>query len=411
MAKRIDIYDYNRKVDVEIRSIEKSKISNRNKELIFQFKDFCFIEGLTKARVWRLIGILKLVALRTGIEFETAKKEELMKFVQKVQLNEKYSVWTKQVYKVVLKKFYKWLKGDNKTYPEEVSWITTNIKRSQMRLPSEEGLLTEDEIKRLVSCTDTPRDKAMVSVLYESGCRIGEIMSCRLNSITFDEYGCSLVVMGKTGSRKVRLIASTPYLANWLEHHPFKENIESPLWVNLGNKKQTLHMMYPAIRMMLRKLFLKAGVKKRFNPHLFRHSRATFLASYLTEFQMNQYLGWIQGSKMPATYVHMSGKDVDNAILAVNGIHLDKQKKESILQSKPCPRCKSVNGYNAEFCTRCGGVLDIQTAIKMEEQKKQEIVVRKGSDELMNALIKDPAVQELLIKKILEMGLSAKLSL
>src|SRR3989344_2290272 len=213
MAKRIDIYDYSRKIDVEIRSIEKSKISNRNKELIFQFKDFCFTEGLTKARVWRLIGILKLVALRTGIEFETAKKEELMKFVQKVQLNEKYSVWTKQVYKVVLKKFYKWLKGDNKTYPEEVSWITTNIKRSQMRLPSEEGLLTEDEIKRLVSCTDTPRDKAMVSVLYESGCRIGEIMSCRLNSITFDEYGCSLVVMGKTGSRKVRLIASTPYLA------------------------------------------------------------------------------------------------------------------------------------------------------------------------------------------------------
>src|SRR3989344_7324143 len=92
MAKRIDIYDYNRKVDVEIRSIEKSKISEKNKELIFQFKDFCFIEGLSKARVCRLLGTIKLTALRINKDFDKATKEDMMEFVQKIQTNENYSV-------------------------------------------------------------------------------------------------------------------------------------------------------------------------------------------------------------------------------------------------------------------------------------------------------------------------------
>ncbi|MEA3378864.1 MAG: hypothetical protein U9Q69_04460 [Nanoarchaeota archaeon] len=53
--------------------------------------------------------------------------------------------------------------------------------------------------------------------------------------------------------------------------------------------------------MMIRKLFKEAGVDKKHNPHTFRHSRASYLANYLTEFQMNQYFGWVQGSDMPST--------------------------------------------------------------------------------------------------------------
>ncbi|MBW2965283.1 tyrosine-type recombinase/integrase, partial [Candidatus Woesearchaeota archaeon] len=79
-------------------------------------------------------------------------------------------------------------------------------------------------------------------------------------------------------------------------------------------------MHYSAIRSMVSRTFEKAGIRKKCNPHAFRHSRATYMANHLTEFQMNQYFGWIQGSDMPSTYVHMSGREVDDAILAMNGL-------------------------------------------------------------------------------------------
>jgi len=44
------------------------------------------------------------------------------------------------------------------------------------------------------------------------------------------------------------------------------------------------------------------------------------MANYLTEAQMNAYFGWVQGSDMPSIYVHLSGRDIDDAILKANGV-------------------------------------------------------------------------------------------
>jgi integrase/recombinase XerD len=79
-------------------------------------------------------------------------------------------------------------------------------------------------------------------------------------------------------------------------------------------------MQYGAIRMQLTKISRKAGITKKIHPHLFRHSRATYMANYLTEAQMNAYFGWIQGSDMPSICVHLSGRDIDDAVLKANGI-------------------------------------------------------------------------------------------
>ncbi|RLF00099.1 MAG: hypothetical protein DRJ59_07465 [Thermoprotei archaeon] len=42
-----------------------------------------------------------------------------------------------------------------------------------------EELLTEEEVKRLVKHATNLRDKALILTLYESGCRIGELLSLR----------------------------------------------------------------------------------------------------------------------------------------------------------------------------------------------------------------------------------------
>ncbi|MGA2789578.1 MAG: site-specific integrase [Candidatus Bathyarchaeia archaeon] len=52
---------------------------------------------------------------------------------------------------------------------------------------------------------ENPRDKALISVLYESGCRIGEILSLKIRN-KFDNNCSVLIVNGKTGQHRVRLI-------------------------------------------------------------------------------------------------------------------------------------------------------------------------------------------------------------
>ena len=78
-------------------------------------------------------------------------------------------------------------------------------------------------------------------------------------------------------------------------------------------------LTYNGARGILIRLASRAGIKKRVNPHGFRHARATNLADHLTEAQMNEYLGWVQSPKMTSIYVHLSGRDVDKALLKLHG--------------------------------------------------------------------------------------------
>ena len=54
----------------------------------------------------------------------------------------------------------------------------THVKNGNHLLP--EDLLTDDDIKKIAQATDNPLDKALIFVLYESGCPIGEILKLLL---------------------------------------------------------------------------------------------------------------------------------------------------------------------------------------------------------------------------------------
>src|SRR3989338_9829879 len=173
-----------------------------------------------------------------------------------------------------------------------------------------------------------------------------ELANLRFKDVVFDDYGSMICIDGKTGPRKLRLVNSTAYLANWMSIHPDQSKRENFVWVNLGTRNRQQLMKSAAITKMLKVLFGRAGIKKRSNPHSFRHARATFLANHLTEFQMNQYFGWVQGSDMPSTYVHLSGKNIDNAILEVSGMQ-KKKEEEPVQMSALCKRCDTINAIGS----------------------------------------------------------------
>jgi site-specific recombinase XerD len=416
------------------RTIERIKSSNEiipeNKKLILDFKEYCSAKGLSIARIAKYMYSLETLSILLKKPFDKATKEDIIKLVEKINTNEKWAEWTKQNYKVVLKRFYRWLNGIEQRgiYPEEVSWITTTAK-NESKLPEE--ILTEEEIKKLAESADNLRDKAIVLCLYESGCRIGEFLNLKIKHIKQDEYGAVIVVFGKTGARRIRLIMSAPALFNWLNVHPERENREAWLWLssvkhyycsNCGEKipAQVIRkkgkclkcgcgnfltryepIEHKVVYKLLNELAKKANVKKPINPHALRHARATFLANKLTEAQMKEFFGWTQGSKMASVYVHLSGRDMDNALLSLYGI-LPKEKEIEKLGAKVCPRCNEKNDPTAKFCRRCGFVLDAETAVEVEER-------RGVIDKFMGFMIKDPEIVKAMIRRTEELLTKEKL--
>jgi len=377
------------------------KLTENNKTDIIKFSDNCFSEGLKVSGTLKYLIRLRQLAKMLKKDFRTCNRCDLVKLMEAIEKGN-FTDWTKHDYKVVLKKFYKWLRN-TEDYPEEVKWINSTIRNVNNRLPEE--LLTEEEVLKLIKATSYPRDKALISVLYESGCRIGEVLSLRLKHVQFDEYGCQIIVNGKTGQRRVRLIASAPYLNNWINLHPFNDNPESPLWIELRPLKRNAELKnieYKTACKILKTLKERVGIKKRIHPHLFRHSRATELSKHLTEAQLKTMFGWTQSSRMASIYIHLSGKDVDDALLKVYGIKKPEELEEPKIKPKKCPRCREMNPATGKFCNHCGAILDLLTVMELEEK-------RKSMDDIMLRLVRDPETLGFLVKRLMQLRLGKEI--
>lgn len=387
------IHNYEKRLKRTLERIRESEeLSKKNKDLILKFHNYCFSEGVgcakTERYVYDCFNFAKMIKRR----LDTLSKDELQEFVAMIEMNQ-WSPNTKHCFKIMIRKFYRFVEGitEKGVYPEKVRWLKTNVKNCKQKLPSE--LLNESEIERMINSTDNKRDKAFISVLYETGCRIGEIGHLKIKEIEFDEYGARLNVLGKTGARIIRIVQSSPYLLEWINNHPLKDNPDTFVWIGKTTKKL---LSYGRLTDIIKKLGKRAGIKKRVHAHLFRHSRATYLAGYLTEAQMKKYLGWAQASKMAGVYVHLNGKETEDAILKLHGIKKEEQKEESKLKPKTCSRCKTINESTNKNCKHCGLILDEKKA----QETIQKDIERDRADNIMNQLVKDPEILELIKKKL-----------
>ena len=388
MNDSAEIYNYERIFETTTARIRSSGIDENTKSQILRFCNDLQAEGLSRARILKYLNTLHTLSKLVPKPFSESNKDDVMELVRKIE-SKNYSDWTKRDFKIIIKRFFKWLK-QTEDYPEEVKWIKAKSNKNHT-LPEE--LLTVAEIEKLANAANNPRDKAFILVLYDSGCRIGEILSLRIKNVQFDEFGAQLIVNGKTGQRRVRVIASAPKLAVWIDNHPNRDNPDSPLWVSLGTKNRNERLTYAAAKTVIKEIAVRAQIRKRVYPHLFRHSRATSLANVLTESQLKQMLGWVQSSAMASVYVHLSGRDVDNALLRINGIETAESEREEKFRMVICSRCHQKNSPTSKFCNSCGLPLDTKVALQIDE-------TRAKADRLMNELVKNPEVLDSLLEGI-----------
>ncbi len=386
---RLDAHKYKERIERFFEKLEDSPMNEEDKKILDKYRDYLVSEGITLGRVAKYLHDLNKASGLLGKKFGEADEGDIRTIVTIFDKNEKYSPWTKRDFKIALRKFYTWLRG-TKTYPPEVAWLRVHVKIRNTK--TAENMLTEEEVKKLIDHAPGAQEKAFIATLYESGCRIGELIYLKTNQVKFDDFGAQLFVTGKTGFRRVRVIACVPYLIEWTNKHPLKHDSEAYLWIN----RKLEPFDYNGIAQTLYRIAKKAGIKKNVNPHNFRHSRATYLANFLTEAQMKEHFGWTQDSKMAAVYVHLSGRDVDKALLKVYGIESAEQKKESIFKPKECARCRLSNQATNRFCSRCGLPLDEEA--KAEVMRKD--MEREKADQVLDKLIEDREFREMFVQKL-----------
>lgn len=281
-----------------------------------------------------------------------------------------------------VKLFYRWL------YPGR-EMVTFTPKAQTHKLPVDQ-LITREEVLRLVEACDTQRDRALIMLLWDSGCRITEILNLNIGHVQLDRYGAVIIVDGKTGRRRIRLVSSVGDLQTWLNQHPQKHDPAAPLFVTYNRYGTgTKRLNGQTVRNRLKTLEKNLNLPKSIHPHAFRHARLTDLTKQgFTEMELRTIAGWEPGSGMPAVYVHLSGADVEQKILEKAGI-LDPAGADDdpALEARRCPRCQHLNAPYATYCV-CGQALTEEAAAEVEAARaefSQEMIRKMIREEMGNS--------------------------
>jgi len=366
------LFKYAYRIDRATDGIRNSpKISPQNKEILAEYFKHLQLSDYSHARIYKILVHLKKTAENIDFDFKNGTREDIENFVMWLKGRKDIGDTTRVDYKTVMKTFYKWINGGDR-YPECVEWMKVSHRNTKKKLP--EAMYTEEDVKKLIECATSLRDKAFIAILWETGARVGEIDNMKVGDLEEHKYGLKIIVNGKTGPRRLPLISSVPHINQWLNAHPDGRKPMAPLWVNVGTKGTGKKTGYRSLTNAISRAMERAGLNKPVNPHHFRHSRATYLANKFTEAQLCEWFGWVQGSDIPARYVHLSGREIDAEYGRIHGITDKEEPTISRLTPTNCPRCDKSIPPDAQFCYMCGMALTVE-AVRDIEEKERELAV------------------------------------
>ena len=140
-------------------------------------------------------------------------------------------------------------------------------------------------------------------------------------------------------------------LMKWRSEYPGTPTGQNLIFVSKTGEQMT----YNAMKKIIAKTAEKAGVRKKFTLHIFRHSRITHLIqSGMSESVIKMMMWGSVSTNMFEVYAHLSGADIDREVYKLNNIPVDSQKPSQCVEPRVCPSCGEINGMNSAYCHVCG---------------------------------------------------------
>jgi integrase/recombinase XerD len=350
--------------------------------------------------------------------FEKMKRDNIISYLNSIRKTDDQDpmhrwIATYNLYLTCITKFFKWfyhtdLSPKDRPKPKVVENVP-QLKRKEVSRYKPSDLWTLDDDLLFLKWCPNKRDRCYHAISRDLSARPHEILNLKINDIIFKRVGdkqyAEVLVNGKTGTRHLPLINSLPYVKDWLDTHPQRNNPNSYLLCTNDRRfahrthvtERGLHRIYRRYKeLFFPKLLVDPKVPtsekeeirdllaKPWNPYVRRHSALTDKSKYLKESTLRQHAGWSGRSQMQLKYLHYFGNESNNSILQEYGILPKDNEEVDVLKPKLCPNCDEPNKPDSKFCAKCRMVLTYAAyneTLEKEQEKESEMQKLKEKQE------------------------------
>ncbi len=175
--------------------------------------------------------------------------------------------------------------------------------RNEHRLPE---VLSKEEVQRIIKATNNPKHKALLSLVYSCGLRIGEALNLRLKDL---DKKRKVIRIEQAKGKKDRYVPYSEKLMTVLREYyqTWDPKPKDYLFEGQYGEKYTSQ----SAGKVLREAVKKCRIKKRVYLHILRHSFATHLLEAGTDVRYIQEILGHNNIKTTMIYTHVSSKKLN----------------------------------------------------------------------------------------------------
>ena len=159
------------------------------------------------------------------------------------------------------------------SFAKQLGVISTNlgilVKSHKAKNRLAERILTEEEVKKIISAVTNRRDRAIIRLLYFGGLRVSELCNLKWRDLKARGDAGQITVFGKGDKTRVVLIGTSV----WQELQQLKQNAkkDEPVFVSAKGG----HLCRSMVFHIVKNAAGRAGLESNVSPHWLRHSHAS----------------------------------------------------------------------------------------------------------------------------------------
>lgn len=304
------------------------KIKGKDKEVLEAYLKKCSITASEKKvnKIRKLIAQFYDVTQKPLTEQTKESVDDFLIILNKCDK----SNWTKDELKIYIKQFLLFFYEDLKM----VENFKAAGKRELNPKITENNLLTQEELEKMVRHAESFKETAYLLVAWQTGARPQELVIMKWRDVNFeDTYADLTLYSSKTKKARTFPVVKETMKAlwDWREHYSFTERTQND-YVFPGRWREK-PLTTAGVNKFLRRMAKKAGIEKDVWGYLLRHTKATRLYEELPQQIVEKLMGH---KNMAGVYAHISSKKAREELLkkVYNIEELTEQDKKEIAELK-----------------------------------------------------------------------------
>ena len=263
----LDLTSYN--YDIKPKDTQLVPYNNELPKLAKQFLVVESIKGLSDLTLYNYKRFLEIFFFNVKKQPEQVRRMDIEAFLYWYKKTRGISDRSLDKVLDCLKSFYRWM-YDSEYIERDPARPIESIRYEVV--PRE--ALTEEELEIVRRCCKTLKEKAIVELLFSTGCRVAELVNMKIADIDFHEK--TVKIFGKGKKHRIGFISVRAEFA--LKDY-LNGRTDTNAFLLVSDRRPHGQMSKAGVQKIIRQLAARTKLNKNISCHTFRHTTATILLS------------------------------------------------------------------------------------------------------------------------------------